>query len=56
MGGNHYGCYDGGVYQFDDPDERDEFAETFDDEIEPLWERFYDERDDYEGCRDEVER
>lgn len=26
------------------------------DDIEPWWERFYDERDDYEGYRDEVER
>lgn len=62
---------DGGTHLFDTAEERDEFAGIFDDEIEPWRERFYDEYDDdsfgsgffgnrdfddYEGCRDEVER
>lgn len=45
-----------------DPDEIDRLSdapswdEGREDEVEPWWERYYDERDDYDGYRDEVER
>lgn len=32
------------------------WRDEHEDDIEPWWERFYDERDDYDGYRDEVER
>lgn len=55
MSGNpndeHYACLDD-VNPFEFSSYRDEHE----DDIEPWWERFYDERDDYEGYRDEVER
>lgn len=49
---DRYAYYDG-VDPFENtPTWRDEHA----DDIEPWWERFYDEQDDYDGYRDEVER
>ena len=43
--------------RYDDVDRFEHMGQA--DEIEPWWERFYDERDetdDYEGYRDEVEQ
>lgn len=45
MSGQFGYCGNGGTHMFDTAEERDEFAEIFDDyeEVEPWRERFYDE-------------